>query len=338
MPGPTQVADEQALIAATRPFAAEDRRASWWYLLSTLAALSAAIAGALRLPALPLRVGASVLAGLLLVRMFILFHDHVHGAILRGPGLGRALLYGYGMLVLVPPRVWRETHNYHHAHTAKLVGSNVGSYVTVNLSMWRRMPSAARLMYRLQRHPVTIALGYLTVFLYGTCISSFVRAPRKHWSSGVAIGLHAGLTVLLITTLGLERYALAMLLPLLVACGSGAYLFYAQHNFPALHIQPRESWSFTRAALESSSYMRLGPVARWFTGNIGFHHVHHLNPTIPFYRLPEAMASVRELQHPGITTLRPRDILATFRQNIWDEERGRMISYADARAGISPGA
>ena len=234
------------------------------------------------------------------------------------------------MLILVPPRIWRETHNYHHAHTAKLVGSNVGAYATVNMAMWRHMPTRARLMYRLQRHPLTILFGYLTVFLYGTCLSSLVRAPRKHWSSGLAIGLHAALTVLVIRTAGLPGYVFGMLLPLLVACGLGSYLFYAQHNFAGLHIQRREDWSFTRAALESSSYMELGPVLRWFTGNIGYHHVHHLNPTIPFYRLPEAMAAIPELQQPSRTTLHPRDIVVTFRQNIWDEEHGCMVSYAQA--------
>jgi len=120
--------------------------------------------------------------------------------------------------------------------------------------------------------------------------------------------------------------------PLFIACGLGAYLFYAQHNYPGLTIQPRERWSFTRAALESSSYMQLGPVLRWFTGNIGYHHVHHLNPSIPFYRLPEAMAAIPELQSPGRTSLRPRDVVAAFRQNVWDEHHNRMITYAEAEA------
>jgi omega-6 fatty acid desaturase (delta-12 desaturase) len=252
--------------------------------------------------------------------------------LLRGSRLGRAVLHAYGILVLVPPRIWRETHNYHHAHTAKLVGSHVGSYVTVNTAMWRRMPRSARWMYRLARHPLTILFGYVTVFLYGTCLSSFVRAPRKHWSSGVALIVHVILSATLVAIAGFRVYVFGMLVPLFIACGLGAYLFYAQHNYPGLTIQPRERWSFTRAALESSSYMQLGPVLRWFTGNIGYHHVHHLNPSIPFYRLPEAMAAIPELQSPGRTSLRPRDVVAAFRQNVWDEHHNRMITYAEAEA------
>ena len=92
-------------------------------------------------------------------------------------------------------------------------------------------------------------------------------------------------------------------------------------------MQPRESWSYTRAALESSSYMEMGRVMRFFTGNIGYHHVHHLNPLIPFYRLPEAMDAIPELHDPPKTSLRPSDVLACFRLKLWDPDKGRMVGY-----------
>jgi omega-6 fatty acid desaturase (delta-12 desaturase) len=92
-------------------------------------------------------------------------------------------------------------------------------------------------------------------------------------------------------------------------------------------VQPRESWSFARAALESSSYMEMGLVMTFFTGNIGFHHVHHLNPLIPFYRLPEAMREVPELAHAKKTSLSLRDIRACFSQKLWDAEAGKMVGY-----------
>ena len=125
----------------------------------------------------------------------------------------------------------------------------------------------------------------------------------------------------------LPAFLFAFALPLMIACTLGAYLFYAQHNFPNMHVQPRESWSYARAALESSSYMEMGPVMRFFTGNIGYHHVHHLNPVIPFYRLPEAMAAIPELQSPGRTSLRPRDIAVCLRLKLWDPETDHMVGY-----------
>jgi omega-6 fatty acid desaturase (delta-12 desaturase) len=119
----------------------------------------------------------------------------------------------------------------------------------------------------------------------------------------------------------------AMLLPHAIACALGSYMFYAQHNFPGMQLRPRTEWSFTDSALRASSYMRLGPVMQWFSGNIGYHHVHHLNPTIPFYRLPEAMAAIPELRQPVTTSLWPRDVVACLRLKLWDHAEQQMVGY-----------
>ena len=245
-------------------------------------------------PRWPLRLAASVLEGLTIVRAFILFHDFLHGAILRGSNVGaRRCSRSSASTVMTPARVWRETHNYHHAHTAKIVGSNVGSYAMVTTDMWRRMSAARPLPYRLVRHPLTILFAYFTVFFLGMGAEPVPRAPRKHAVAGVAVAAPRPRVGGAAIWLGLfVPFLFAFALPLFIACALGAYLFYAQHNFPDMHVQPRESWTYARAALESSSYMEMGPVMRFFTGNIGYHHVHHLNPTIPFYRLPEAMAAI----------------------------------------------
>lgn len=112
-----------------------------------------------------------------------------------------------------------------------------------------------------------------------------------------------------------------------MACALGGYLFYAQHNFEGMIVQPRHEWSYGRAALESSSYMELNPVLEWFTGNIGYHHVHHLNPRIPFYNLPKTMAAIPALQNPGKTSLAPSEIARCFSLKLWDPERNQMVGY-----------
>jgi omega-6 fatty acid desaturase (delta-12 desaturase) len=229
--------------------------------------------------------------------------------------------------------VWRQTHNYHHAHTAQIVGSHVGSYAMLTPDLYARATPRQRLLYRITRHPLTVALGYVTIFLYGMCLASFLRNRRKNWDSLVALVLHAALSATLLA-LAPRAYVFALLLPMSVACAVGAYLFYAQHNFAEMHVQPRESWEYTRAALESSSYMPMGRVMRYFTGNIGYHHVHHLNPGIPFYRLPEAMAAIPALQNPGITTLTLRDVVASFRLKLWDPASGRMVGYPESAGSV----
>src|SRR5439155_7141085 len=104
----------------------------------------------------------------------------------------------------------------------------------------------------------------------------------------------------------------------------GSYLFYAQHNFPGARFQEGDAWDYTAAALTGSSYIAMNPVLRWFTGNIGYHHVHHLNAGIPFYRLPEAMAQMEELQSPGVTTLSPLGVYRCLRLKLWDPEGQRL--------------
>jgi omega-6 fatty acid desaturase (delta-12 desaturase) len=317
----------KALIDATRNHDREYRAKSWWELLSTLTLLAASTFVAVEGRPWPIQLLSATVSGLLLVRMFIVFHDFMHGAILRGSLTARAILGTYGILVMTPPRVWRETHNYHHAHTAQLVGSHIGSYAMVTPGIWAKMSPRARLHYRLVRHPLTILFGYFTVFMLGMCTTPFLRAPKKNWQAGLALLINVSLTVGLIHFFGLATFVFGFGLPLFIATAAGSYLFYAQHNFPDVHVQPREAWSYARAALESSSFMEMSPVMHWFTGNIGYHHVHHLNPSIPFYRLPEAMAQIPELQHPARTNLSPREIVRCLKLKMWDPDRNEMVGY-----------
>jgi omega-6 fatty acid desaturase (delta-12 desaturase) len=321
----------KSLVSRTKPYTTESRAKSIWFTVTSFAILAAAIAFAVRPAMTPLqwaaRAAASLVGGLVIVRCFILYHDYWHGAILRRSKVAKVLFWIFGLIIMTPPKVWRDTHNYHHAHTAKIVGSNIGSYIMVTTAMWAKMTAGQRWMYQAIRHPLTIATGYFTIFMLGMGVSPFLRSPRKNWSAGFALLLNWTLTALIIWRFGFQVWVFAFFLPLAISMAMGAYLFYAQHNFPEMIVQPRESWSFERAALESSSYMEMGPLMAFFTGNIGLHHVHHLNPLIPFYRLPEAMAGIPELQPSFKTSLRLRDVAACFRQKLWDTDAGKMVGY-----------
>ena len=318
------------LIDATRPFAAEKPHLSWWYVLSTLSVLAAGTLAAAQPMPWPLRLSLALFNALVIVRAFILYHDHLHGALLHRSLLAKALLYPIGYFVMAAPNVWRETHNYHHAHTAKLVGSNIGSYAMMSVEQWRASTKLQRLRYAFIRHPLNILVAYFTAFMLEMGLLSFLRSPRKRWDSLVAVLLNWAISAFLWVRFGPDVFFFCHFLPLAFATSMGAYLFYAQHNYGDAHIQPRENWSYNRAALESSSYMEMGPVMHWFTGNIGYHHVHHLNPGIPFYRLPEAMAAIPELQGTGATSLSPREIARCFGLKLWDPDKGRLVGYPEA--------
>lgn len=319
---------ERELIKASNAFAHEVRWLSWFHLISTLGWLVSMQLAAAWLEAWWLRLGCSLLIGLLTVRMFILFHDFKHGSILQNTIFARVVLDVFGWYGLTPASVWSQTHNYHHAHTAKIASSHVGSYAMLTTELWQEAGAAERAVYKLLRHPMNILLGYLTVFFYGFCVAGFLRNPRKNVDSLIAILLQVAIIVWLWHSYGFATLCYVVLFPQFLSHALGAYLFYAQHNYPDVKVYSREEWTFTRASLESSSYMRLGPVMNYFTGNIGYHHVHHLNYRIPFYRLPEAMAAIPELREPrGVTSLHPRDILACFRQKLWSPAQNRMVPY-----------
>lgn len=283
----------------------------------------------------PVRLLASALGALLLVRAFILYHDFMHGAILPGSKFARAVFYAYAALNLTPPRSWRDSHNFHHANVGRVAAANVGAFPLMTTEMWRSASRGERMSYRIVRHPVTIVFAYLTIFLVSVTLLPLLRRPSRYWDSALALLVHGTAIAALWLLGGFDTAFFALLLPMTMAAALGGYLFYAQHSFPGMRILPDTEWTVYRASLVSSSYMKLGAVLRWFTGNIGFHHVHHLNSLIPFYQLPDAMAAIPELQHPSVTSLRPRAIAGCFRANLWDAASGSMIDYREAGGGVT---
>ena len=320
------------LQQATRPFAQQSPARSWLHVASTFALLACALAAAAIAPWWPLRLAASILGALMLVRTFILYHDFMHGAILPSSKPARAIFYAYAAVNLTPPRSWRDSHNFHHANVGRIPDSNVGAFPLMTAEMWRAASPGERMRYRVIRHPLTILSAYLTIFFFSVTLLPLLRRPSRYWDSALALLAHGTAITALWLLGGFETVFFALLLPMTMAAALGGYLFYAQHSFPGMRILPDAEWTAYRASLVSSSYLKTGSVLRWFTGNIGFHHVHHLNSLIPFYRLPDAMAAMPELQHPTVTTLRPRAIAACFRANLWDEASARMIDYREAGA------
>jgi omega-6 fatty acid desaturase (delta-12 desaturase) len=168
-------------------------------------------------------------------------------------------------------------------------------------------------------------LGYVTVFLLALCVLPFLDKPRRYASSGVAIAVHAALSIAVFAAFGAGTYVATILAPFTIACAIGSYLFYAQHNAPGIELRAPGEGAHDDAALHGTTHLVTGPLMSWFTGNIGLHHVHHLNARIPFYRLAEAMAALPELHQPVVTSLGPRDIRACLRVALWDPGAGRMV-------------
>jgi omega-6 fatty acid desaturase (delta-12 desaturase) len=274
---------------------------------------------------------ASVLTALLMVRTFVLYHDYMHGSILRDSKLAAIAFHFYGILALTPASSWRQSHNFHHAHVGLVKASSIGSFPILTTESWSKATRWQRALYVVRRHPLAILAAYATVFLYSVCFESLLESPRKHWASAVALILHGAISAALWILAGPATMLFAFVLPHLMASAFGAYLFYSQHNFVGVKILHEDEWSYSAASLESSSYMRVGPLMRYFTANIGCHHVHHLNPMIPHYRLRDAMAAIPELRNPTVTSLRLRDVRDCLRLKLWDAASQRMLTYRQFR-------
>lgn len=318
------------MLIASRQFAHENRWRSWWHVGSTLALVLVLASVACSELHWCTRGLASGLLGLVVVRLFVLYHDYQHGAILRRSPAGRVLMDLVGLTLLTPPSGWNRSHNYHHAHNSKLSAPDIGTYALMTVDQYRNAERAQQAAYVVQRHPLTMMFGYLTVFLYGMCIKPFLSNPRRHWDGALSIVWHASLLL----WIGMDEpddLVLAALLPSCLASAIGAYLFYAQHNFPGVQLKRVGDWDYATAAIESSSYIQMGPLMNWFTANIGYHHVHHLNPRIPFYRLPEAMRALPALQTPGTSSLGTADIRACLRLKLWDPDSQQLVPWSHLR-------
>lgn len=321
------------LILATKPYAIDVTARSWWYFLSTALLLAAAVTGTLWNFHLSGKLVCGVLAGLLMLRLFVIYHDQQHHAILPKSRLAEWLMRGFGILSLSPSSIWRSSHNYHHKHNSKLRSAHIGSFPVMTSAEYRRSTKAARLRYLFMRHPLTILFGYVFVFLHGMCVYPFFNKPKEHFDCLIAFVLHITIGVGLTWLFGWPALVITLVIPHFVASAIGTYLFYAQHNFPGVSFYDRAGWAYEKAALESSSYMKMNPVMAWFTANIGYHHIHHLNARIPFYRLPEAKSAIPELKSPKTTSLHPRDIIRCLRLKVWDVEAQQMISLRQCFSG-----
>jgi acyl-lipid omega-6 desaturase (Delta-12 desaturase) len=310
---------------ATKPYAADNTATSWWHILSTFTLLVLSLTATFFSYYLVVKLAFSVFAGLFLLRLFVIYHDQQHHAILPKSRVAEVFMRLFGIYALSPSSIWRSSHNHHHKHNSKIKGAHIGSFPIMTKAHYSKSSGMVKFGYLAARHPLTILFGYLTVFLYGMCFKPFLAKPREHFDCLIALVLHAGIGISLIHFFGWEAWLFAQVIPHFVTYAIGTYLFYAQHNFSDVSFFDRSGWTYEKAAMESSSYMKLGPIMAWFTANIGYHHIHHLNARIPFYRLPEVQREMPEVRHPKTTSLNPFEIRRCLRLKVWDVEAQRMV-------------
>lgn len=273
-----------------------------------------------------------VLAAAFLVRLFLIQHDCSHGSFFRHRRANEWIGRIAGVLTCTPFSYWRRSHATHHAGSGNLDRRGLGDIDTLTIAEYRALPLWGRLRYRVYRHPLVlfgIGPAYQFIVIHRLPVG-LMRAGWQPWAStmatNAAIALIAGG---LIWLLGLKAFLLVELPIIMLAASIGVWLFYVQHQFERTVWAKDGEWDAQQAALLGSSHYDLPAWLRWFTANIGIHHVHHLCARVPYYRLPRVLRDHPELRDMGRLTL--GDSFRCVRLALWDETQRRLVSFREAR-------
>ena len=268
-----------------------------------------------------------------LVRLFMIQHDCGHGTFFAGRSTNDWVGRVIGVLTLTPYDCWRRSHALHHATTGNLDRRGTGDLDTLTVREYQELSRWGRLKYRLYRHPlIMFGVGPAYLFLLQQRLPvGLMRNGWQPWVSTMATNLAIAVIVVVLTWfIGIKAFLLIHLPITLLAATAGVWLFYVQHQFEHTMWDRDESWNLHQAALHGSSHYELPALLRWFTANIGIHHVHHLSSRIPYYRLPRVLRDYPELRDVGRITL--LESFACVRLVLWDEAQRRLVSFREIRA------
>ena len=332
-PAPGAPLERRTLLAALSPFQAPSLRRSAWQFASTFAAFVAieiAMYASLRV-SLWLTLALAIPAGGLTVRMFIIQHDCGHGSFFRSRWLNDLLGRFCSVITVTPYAFWRRQHATHHASFNNLDRRDPGIDVystCATLAEYQALSPTRRLFYRAARHPIVTQLllpPIVFLLLYRVPFDAPAGWARERTSVFLTNLAIAAVLGALMLACGVWPVALVQVPIIVVASIVGVWLFSVQHRFEAAQWARQSEWSLIKASLEGSSYLKLPRVLQWFTGNIGFPHIHHLAARMPNYRLQECHEARPELS--AVTTLTLWQALLAPCYALWDEERGRMVHF-----------
>ncbi|NBB79645.1 MAG: fatty acid desaturase [Verrucomicrobia bacterium] len=276
----------------------------------------------------PLTLAFATLAALFLVRVFIIFHDCGHGAYFKSKRLNNVVGFVTGLLTLTPYRHWKWQHAVHHGTSGNLDARGIGDVWTMTVKEYQSASWLTRLHYRVARNPVVLfGLVPLGLFLIYQRIP-YAQASRRdrnsvHWMN-LAILLYAGG---LSWFFGFWNFLWIQLTITGISGTLGVWLFYVQHQFEDTYWRAGDAWDYTASAMEGSSFYKLPGMLNWFSGSIGYHHIHHLSSRIPNYNLKACHEAEPFFQQ--VPEINLRRSLRSLRLRLWDEASGKLVGFAE---------
>ena len=260
-----------------------------------------------------------------MVRLFIIFHDCCHGSFFRDHRANEILGNMLGLLVITPFYQWKRDHSIHHATAGDLDRRGTGDVLTLTVKEYLAMPWYKRFGYRILRNPLILfTVGSFIDFVILQRFPTSSAGKRERTSVMWTNATLAAVVIILCSTLGWQTFLLVEIPILLIATSAGVWLFYVQHNFEGTYWARHEQWEFFKAGVTGSSFYKLPAILNWFTGNIGYHHIHHLSPKIPNYKLPKVYKENSLFQIQPLTI--PRS-LKSLGYRLWDEEQKMLVGF-----------
>ena len=268
----------------------------------------------------------AMLAGAFLVRVFIIFHDCGHGSFFKSRKANDVMGFLAGILTFTPYYHWRWEHAIHHASAGDLDKRGTGDVWTMTVQEYLESSRWKRFAYRLARNPVVLlVIAPLFLFVIRQRFPSAQANPRErrsvHWMNLAILGMAATL----VWIYGFVPYLVIQLTAMAVAGAAGVWMFYVQHQFEEVYWERGEDWDYTAAALQGSSFYKLPKILQWFSGNIGFHHIHHLSSRIPNYNLERCHRS-----HPMFRDVKPITLFSSLKSltlRLWDEQLKKLVGF-----------
>ena len=318
------------------PFAKSEKRKSIMQMANTLIPLLVAWAlGFYLLQYSPwLTVVCSVVAAGFVVRTFIIFHDCTHGSFFKNKKANDYVGFVTGVLTSFPYAKWKREHTIHHATSSNLDKRGIGDIDMLTVDEYMEKSKLGRLGYRLYRNPIVMfGLGPIYMVLVLNRVNRSDAKRKERINTHLTTVTIAAILGSLIWLTSWQAVLLVYGVTLFIAGSLGIWLFYIQHTYEDSYFEYNEDWDYVKAAVEGSSYYKLPKLLQWITGNIGFHHVHHLSPRVPNYHLEAAHEAVPPLQKA--TTITLTTSLESIRYKLYDPERKRFITFKEAEAIIA---
>jgi omega-6 fatty acid desaturase (delta-12 desaturase) len=278
----------------------------------------------------PLTLGLATLAAMFLVRIFIIFHDCGHGSYFKSKKANNVVGFIAGLMTLTPYRHWRWQHAVHHGTSGNLDQRGIGDVWTMTVKEYKAAPFLLKFQYRLTRNPfILFVLGPLGLFLIYQRFSYKLANRRDRMDVYKMNACIAVYVVAMSALFGLWNFVWIQLLITTISGSGGIWLFYVQHQFEDTYWRAGDEWDYTDSAMQGSSFYRLPAILNWFSGSIGYHHIHHLSSRIPNYHLKPCHEAEPFFQQVPELTL--RSSLKSMKLRLWDEDAGRLVGYSVLR-------